>query len=267
MPSPSQNLTRRVYHGDRDHPYRGDPPVAALEALALYTGAVAMFILVGALVGPGLATLAIAQLAGLAAPAIAWAVYRGDAVARLGLRAPPPRAVIGALLVGATFWYVNERIAEPIVRALGDRELRRLAGELTGPPLVAQLAVVALVPAICEELLTRGVLARALRPQLGRVLAVAVSALLFAAFHLSLVRFAPTFLLGAVLASITIAADSVWPAVLAHFTNNALAIALSTGALPEAAAWIDQHPDLTLAVAATASAAGIVIAIAPRRAA
>jgi membrane protease YdiL (CAAX protease family) len=267
MPSPSQNFTRRVYHEGGEHPYRDDPPVAALEAVAIYTGAVACFILVGALVGPGLPTLAIAQVAGLAAPTIAWAVYRGDAIARLGLGAPPARAVIGALLVGATFWYVNERIAEPIVRALGDRELARLEGELTGPPLALQLAVVALLPALCEELLTRGVLARALRPALGRVLAVVVSAALFAALHMSLVRLAPTFLLGAVLAAITLAADSVWPAVLAHATNNAIAIVIASGSAPSAAAWIGAHPWIALSVASTTSLAGIVIALAPRRAA
>jgi membrane protease YdiL (CAAX protease family) len=266
MPSPSQNFTRRVYHGDRGHPYRDDPAVAAIEALALYTAAVAVFVLVGAVLGPGLSTLAAAQVIGLAGPPVAWAIARGDAVTRLGLAAPPARAVIGALLIGATFWYVNGWITAPLVERLDDGGLRRFAAELSGPPFALQLLLVAALPAICEELLNRGLLARALRPALGRVLAVLISAALFAALHMSPARFPPMLLFGAVLATLTLAADSLWPAVVAHVVNNAIALAISDRQLPSLAAWLEAHELGALAVAGLASAAGIVIALAPRRA-
>jgi membrane protease YdiL (CAAX protease family) len=184
---------------------------------------------------------------------------------RLGVTAPPWRALAGAALIGATFWYANVRIAEPIVRALDGGEVARLEYALASPPLAVRLLVVAALPALCEELLTRGVLARAIRPAVGRVLAVAISAFVFAAFHLSLVRFVPTFLLGALLASITLAADSVWPAVLAHFLNNAIAIAIAGGDLAPIASIVSAHPDLSLGASLAVSTVGLVIALAPRR--
>jgi len=110
-------------------------------------------------------------------------------------------------------------------------------------------------------------LARALRPALGRALAIGVSALLFAGFHLSVVRFVPTMLLGAVLASITLACDSVWPAMLAHLLNNAIALAIDGGALTPIASFVGAHPDQALAASALVSSTGLVIALAPRRAA
>jgi membrane protease YdiL (CAAX protease family) len=256
-----------VYHGPGPHPYADEPPVAALEAIALFTAAAAAFVLIAVMAGGGLAGLALAQIGGLAGVAIAHALARGDAAARLGLAPPPARAIVGAILVGASLWYVNLSLAAPIARALQSDEVARLERTLATPPLGVRLLVVAALPAICEELLCRGVLARALQPALGRALAVIVSALLFAALHLSLVRLVPTFVLGAALGAITLAARSVWPAMLAHFVNNAITIALAGGELAPLGRAIDAHPTTSLVVASLASILGLVIALAPRRAA
>jgi membrane protease YdiL (CAAX protease family) len=172
--------------------------------------------------------------------------------------------MIGALLIGASLWYVNVRLAAPIVRAFGAEELTRLGERFAEPPIVPRLLIVALLPACCEELLSRGVLARALRPATGRIAAVLLSALCFAGFHLSIVRFAPTFTLGAVLAAVTLAADSIWPAIAAHALNNAIAIAVAGGALPSLAEIVSSHPDGCLIASAALSATGLVIALAPR---
>lgn len=251
-----------MYHGDA---YDRDPGGAALEALALFTGATALFLLLGMLSGGGLLALTVAQAIALAGAPIAWARMRGDARARLGLRVPGWRPMLGAVMIGASLWLVNLRLAAPIVRWLGTDELVRLGAALEGPSLALQLVLVALLPAFCEELLCRGVVARALRPALGRIGAVVASALLFAAFHLSLVRFVPTLSLGIVLAIVTLAADSVWPAMVAHAINNALALAVSAGELGAIGATVRDHPNAALAASILMSGAGLVITIARRR--
>jgi membrane protease YdiL (CAAX protease family) len=85
--------------------------------------------------------------------------------------------------------------------------------------------------------------------------------------HLSLVRFVPTFVFGAALGAITLAARSVWPAIVAHFLNNAITIALAGGELAPLARTIDAQPAIALVVASLASLLGLVIVLAPRRAA
>jgi hypothetical protein len=80
---------------------------------------------------------------------------------------------------------------------------------------------------------------------------------------MSLVRALPTFLLGAVLATITLRTRSVVPAMLAHALNNAVAMLLATyprGPLPEA---LEAYPAPTLAVAAAMAAAGIALCMRP----
>ncbi len=282
MPSPSQNFTTRVYHGARGtrptdpreprEPDRADPQLAALEGLAVFMAAAALFVLLGALAGPGLGSLAIAQIGGLAGVPIAWAFLRNDPRARLGLAAPPRRVLVGAALLGVSIWYVDIRLAEPFLRAVTTPaathdELAHLAATFAAPSFVLRLGVVALLPALCEELATRGVLARALRPGLGRIAAVVISALCFATFHLSIVRFVPTLALGVVLASLTLAADSIWPAVLAHFLNNAIALAVVDGELAPITSMVSNHPDIALIASAVLSVAGLVIGLAPRPAA
>jgi membrane protease YdiL (CAAX protease family) len=264
MPSPSQNFTPPVYHGAPPDPYADDPPTSALEGVAVFVAGAALFVATALVTRAGLISLVLGEAA-FAATAIAYAIARGRPRSRLGLRVPPARALIGAAIVGASLWYANARNAAPIARALGEHEMARLEQRLEGHTLALALVVAAVMPAVCEELVCRGVLARALRPALGRAIAIATSALLFAAFHLSLSRFVPTALLGAAVGAIAIAADSVWPAIVAHLLNNGVAIAISAGALHPVSDAIDSAPDLAIVVSLALTAGGLVIALAPRR--
>jgi membrane protease YdiL (CAAX protease family) len=257
MTSPSQNLTSGLYH---------EPAAAALEALAVFVAAAAAFFAIGAALGPGLGTLAAAQLGGLGGVSVGWALWRGRPAVRLGLRAPPVRAVAGAALIGLSGWYLNLRLAEPIARLVDHGELAHLAQVFGGgPSLATQLLVVALVPALCEELAARAVLTRGLRPAVGRTLACLLSALAFASFHLSLVRLVPTFLLGVVLAALTLAADSIWPAVLVHFLNNAMVVLLIDGQLGGLGRALAAHPAAALVCGIAIFAGGLVVGLTARR--
>lgn len=91
-------------------------------------------------------------------------------------------------------------------------------------PLWELLLLVAVLPGICEEITFRGVLLHGLRRRLRSVALCLVVRGIFALFHLSLVRLLPTFLIGIVLAALTLVTGSLYPAVLWHALSNAFAI-------------------------------------------
>lgn len=89
--------------------------------------------------------------------------------------------------------------------------------------LFSQFFFIAITPAICEELLFRGFAFRPLEKSLGPKKAIVITALLFAIMHLDIVRLLPTFLLGLVFATIAYVSGSIWPVMLLHMANNAIA--------------------------------------------
>lgn len=88
------------------------------------------------------------------------------------------------------------------------------------------LFVGAVSPAICEEVLFRGFLLSGLRSRMGDAAAIAVSAVLFAIFHLSVYRLFGTALLGVVLGLLVVRTGSLVPAIAFHALNNGLALVL-----------------------------------------
>jgi len=95
----------------------------------------------------------------------------------------------------------------------------------TFPGLLLNLLIVALIPAIGEELLFRGVLLKLLRDITKNPhWAVIISAALFSAFHLQFYGFLPRFTLGLVLGYLFIITNNLWVPVFVHFINNAAAV-------------------------------------------
>jgi membrane protease YdiL (CAAX protease family) len=88
---------------------------------------------------------------------------------------------------------------------------------------LAMGTVVVLGPFV-EEVVFRGMLLPALRRMTGPWIAIVLSALLFAASHLTLWTFFPLTVLGVVLGWLATTKDSVWPAVALHAGYNAVAV-------------------------------------------
>lgn len=94
------------------------------------------------------------------------------------------------------------------------------------------VAVVVLAP-LAEELLFRGVFLRGLTERLGIVASAVISGFIFSAYHLDPVGFLPRFEIGIVLALLVWKSGSLWPAIAAHLTNNALAMLLLAAGLQD----------------------------------
>ncbi len=86
--------------------------------------------------------------------------------------------------------------------------------------LFLALTLYALIPAICEEALFRGVILNGLR-KYGVLPAVLISASFFALMHMNLVQFPYTFCLGIVFGLVVYYTRNLWLSVIMHFVNNA----------------------------------------------
>jgi membrane protease YdiL (CAAX protease family) len=169
--------------------------------------------------------------------------------------------MLAAVLIGGAAWYVNLRLVAALAPILPHHD-GPLAQVIATPPILPTLVSVAVIPALCEELLFRGVLTRALAPRTGRVVAIALTAALFALYHLSLVQLVPVFILGLWLGALGIGTGSLWPAVVAHALNNGLAILIARGELAPLADALAAHPTVGLAIAGTLVASGVALTIA-----
>jgi sodium transport system permease protein len=220
-----------------------DTTPTAGEALGLYgVACVLLFFVFVPLqswrLGPG---LAISEWVGLLGLTWIYARGRGRRLsAVLHLRRPGLPALGGAILIGLSAWLVVGLVADWILPAPKEvvDNLRRIVAPANGERgLLVTLLLMALSPAICEEALFRGPILRGFRTRFSPALAAIVTGLLFGIYHLDAWRLLPTALLGVALSGIALATDSIVPAMVAHFTNNACLILLArlhgddTGAL------------------------------------
>ena len=87
------------------------------------------------------------------------------------------------------------------------------------------ILVIALIPAIGEELLFRGVFQKLFISLFKNVhLGIIITAFIFSALHLQFLSFLPRFILGIIFGYFVVWSESLWPAIIAHFINNALAV-------------------------------------------
>ena len=82
------------------------------------------------------------------------------------------------------------------------------------------LLIVAVLPAVCEELVYRGIILNGLR-KYGKWTAILLSALAFCLMHGNLAQFPYTFLLGIVLGYVMFETSSLILCITIHFFNNA----------------------------------------------
>lgn len=93
-------------------------------------------------------------------------------------------------------------------------------------PVSVGLFVVALVPAVCEEIAFRGALLSCFRHIKNRWIGIVIVALLFGACHGSIWRMLPTAILGAFMGYILFETENMFYNMLFHFINNAFPVIL-----------------------------------------
>lgn len=94
--------------------------------------------------------------------------------------------------------------------------------------IIPAMIHIALVPAICEEIMFRGYVQRAFEKSWGVWPAILISGLLFGMYHIQLANLLPLATLGILLALVTWLSGSLLPAIVAHFINNGGSVLLAS---------------------------------------
>ncbi len=90
------------------------------------------------------------------------------------------------------------------------------------------MLMIAVLPAIGEEFMFRGLLQRLLKDWLGNIhLAIFVSALLFSAMHMQFYGFFPRMVLGIMFGYMFYWTGSLWIPIFAHFIQNGLVVTVT----------------------------------------
>ena len=183
---------------------------------------------------------------------------------RLGLNRPSvPAWSLLLLLLGTWFpGMCGDLLMSALFDDLGDnlQMLMDLFRNLTGPSLVIVTLLVSLFPGFGEEMLFRGYTQGRLLQRWHPAAAIGVSSALFAAAHLDPVHVVGVIPLGLWFGVMTWLCGSIWPSILCHIANNAVAVlATSTGLAPPPteAAPVDGPGLAVLAVGAALCAAAL----------
>jgi len=251
-PTPSEPRTgQQLYHA---------PPFAPATAAKLAALAIGTIYGVQVIVVLAQGPVLVASVAGNVAVVVlitAIARKRGWTLADLGLRIPPARFIAAGVLVGLLMWYLTLTLVELLSPPGDTKSLQKIVEQTSLLPTVVALAI---FPAIAEELVFRGILARGLAVRFKPLGAIALSALVFGVYHLQPAQMVSTAVLGLALAFLTLRADSIVPALVVHGINNTSALVLSRGELPRLNAWIDANPPIMMWASLVLVACGLGLA-------
>jgi uncharacterized protein len=206
--------------------------LVALVATFILSAIVAVGYIAGGVDDPGksdsfdFAALAAQSLAFVCA-ALLMAERMGKPSARaFGFRSFKPSA-LGWAAAGIGVYLVLSAIYVSIVQPPQDDLPQQLgADKSTALAVITGVFVIGLAPVV-EEFFFRGFLYQALRTRLGVWGGAVTSGLIFGAIHFKPEFLVPLAVLGTVLALVFQKTGSLWPCILIHAANNALAFAVT----------------------------------------
>ena len=177
--------------------------------------------------GPGIAAF---QWVGLLGLTVAYARGSGRPLREIiRLRRPSLASLAGAILFGLSAWLVVGLLAEwvlPAPKEVVDSLRHAISPSESGRGFVLTLLLVAVSPAICEEALFRGPILRGLLSRFSPLGAALLTGMLFGIYPRRHLAFRPIGGAGRGLSAIALASDSIVPAMVAHFVNNACLLVL-----------------------------------------
>ena len=128
--------------------------------------------------------------------------------------------------------------------------------------LLLNLLVIALIPAVGEEMTFRGVIQQSLTRRMNPHIAIILSAAIFSFFHFQFFGFFPRLFLGILLGYMFYITGSLWTSILMHFVNNGAAVTLyylgNIGVIEDAEHW-GETQNAWIIVASAVMTLGLII--------
>jgi len=247
-------------------PEQTRPSPGAASAFAAYAALWVGYLAIGGATQQRdlVAGLWVTEILAIALPAIIAVRVAGLPAGRsLGLRAPRPAHLGAAVLLAVA----NQPVVSFVTwasRALAPESwvkefdaLQRALDLFFSMQALPMILTVSLAAPLGEELFFRGYALPALARSWGPLAACLVSGAMFSALHVNRIGFLGLWEIGILLALLRLWSGSLWPAILCHATNNAVAgVAFLLG-------WEDPDvapPAWLLALGAVLLAAGVALA-------
>ena len=176
------------------------------------------------------AGLWITEILAIALPAVlAVRLSRVPATVFLGLRAPRPAHLVAAVLlavanqpvVSFVTWASRTLSPEPWVREFD--ALQRALDLFFSQQALPMVLTVSVAAPLGEELFFRGYAVPAFARSWGSVAACVATGAMFSLLHGNKIGFAGLWEIGVLLAVLRLWSGSLWPSILCHATNNAVA--------------------------------------------
>lgn len=144
-------------------------------------------------------------------------VYRGRLPRRM------PLILFAVIAVNFIAAYINSYVLTLIFPTLQSAMESVQEAPMEWYEIMMQFFTVAIVPAICEEILFRGVVLKNLLPY-GRTVAILGSGLLFGLMHCNPLQLFYTATLGVVLGYVYVKTRSLFACMFIHFCNNSISV-------------------------------------------
>lgn len=141
----------------------------------------------------------------------------------------PNRLLLLTALLGIVCQFAGMALNLPVISAITKwvgPVSNRMPEITTFGELILGIAVMGLLPAVCEEILFRGVILNAFR-EYGTKCAVVFSALMFAVLHMDVTNFVGPFVMGIVFGKMAVKTNRLIYPMIAHFCVNTTATVLT----------------------------------------
>lgn len=182
-----------------------------------------------------LSTLLIQGVVMLAMPIIMYSLFVTRNVKQtfkdFGFKKITATVLLCSIGLGFVLFFINNYVADifyTILSILGYDNSINVALSVN-TDIGIEFLLTAIIPGICEEVLHRGMFLRGSQKQGYTRYGLLFSSLLFGLTHLNIQQFFYASILGALMGIVVIVADSIYPAMIIHFMNNALSIYFSYG--------------------------------------
>lgn len=204
---------------------------AAIILVALFFGKLAVTEMPTSIAGFAKLIL-MPQLGMILAPALLMATMMTTSLRKsLRIRMPHWTTLPIAVLLGVTLHPAYVMLAQWIshmypISAQAAEAMKPFTDQISAAPWMTVVFLMAVVPAVCEELAFRGFIFGGLAREKRYLRAVLVSAIAFGISHGVLQQSIAATVMGVMLGFVAMRTGSVLPGILIHFTNNALSVSM-----------------------------------------
>lgn len=160
-------------------------------------------------------------------PVLACLYIKADMKRVFRMRLPKPHQLLGAVLLwlgAGSGTLILSNLLNAVFPDSGQSLNDEYMAILDGIPFAGGLVLIALLPAVCEELMYRGYIFTAMKQRMPLARAIVLVSFLFGFSHLSFIKLLPTMLLGVAFAYAVEKTDSIFASSLMHFLNNGLSV-------------------------------------------